>query len=58
MHEYDVTLSVSYMEIYRDEVYDLFVERETVSHVLAIYQSSLPTTHPLPIGAQVTSQGE
>jgi hypothetical protein len=32
MHEYDVTLSVSYMEIYRDEVYDLLVDRESVSH--------------------------
>ncbi|KAI0281792.1 P-loop containing nucleoside triphosphate hydrolase protein [Russula aff. rugulosa BPL654] len=29
MHGYDVTLSASYMEIYRDEVYDLFVDRET-----------------------------
>lgn len=36
IHEYDVTLSVSYMEIYRDEVYDLLVDRETVSHLLAV----------------------
>ena len=34
MHDYDVTLSASYMEIYRDEVYDLFVDRETVRFVL------------------------
>lgn len=34
MHEYDVTLSVSYMEIYRDEVYDLLVDRESVSYAL------------------------
>lgn len=34
MHEYDVTLSASYMEIYRDEVYDLFVDRETVGLVI------------------------
>jgi len=34
MHEYDVVVSVSYMEIYREEVYDLFVDRETVSHIL------------------------
>lgn len=27
-----VELSVSYMEIYKDEVYDLLVNRETVSH--------------------------
>jgi hypothetical protein len=33
MHGYDVTLSASYMEIYRDEVYDLFVDRETVGLV-------------------------
>ena len=34
MHDYDVTLSASYMEIYRDEVYDLFVDRENVGRVL------------------------
>jgi hypothetical protein len=34
MHDYDVTISASYMEIYRDEVYDLFVDRETVGLVL------------------------
>jgi len=34
MNEDDVTLSVSYMEIYRDEVYDLLVDRESVSHAL------------------------
>jgi kinesin family protein 22 len=28
--EHDVSLSVSYMEIYKDEVYDLFVPREGV----------------------------
>jgi kinesin family protein 22 len=33
--EDDVSLSVSYMEIYRDEVYDLLVDRETVGHVFA-----------------------
>jgi hypothetical protein len=37
MHEYDVTLSTSYMEIYRDEVYDLLVDRQTVSHALSVY---------------------
>lgn len=31
----DVSLSVSYMEIYRDEVYDLLVDRETVSHIFS-----------------------
>jgi hypothetical protein len=40
MHGYDVTLSASYMEIYRDEVYDLFVDRETVGLVLSISQRS------------------
>jgi hypothetical protein len=34
MRDYDVTLFASYMEIYRDEVYDLFVDRETVGLVL------------------------
>jgi hypothetical protein len=34
MDEYNVSLSVSYMEIYRDEVYDLLVDRESVSHTL------------------------
>ncbi|KAH9975366.1 P-loop containing nucleoside triphosphate hydrolase protein [Lactifluus volemus] len=29
MNECDVSLSMSYMEIYRDEVYDLLVDRET-----------------------------
>ncbi|KAI0254619.1 P-loop containing nucleoside triphosphate hydrolase protein [Lactifluus subvellereus] len=29
MCEYDISLSVSYMEIYRDEIYDLLVDRET-----------------------------
>jgi hypothetical protein len=33
MNECDVSLSMSYMEIYRDEVYDLLVDRETVRHV-------------------------
>jgi hypothetical protein len=40
MHDYDVTLSASYMEIYRDEVYDLFVDRETVGLVLSLFQGS------------------
>jgi hypothetical protein len=40
MHGYDVTLSASYMEIYRDEVYDLFVDRETVGLVLSVFQGS------------------
>lgn len=40
MHDYDVTLSASYMEIYRDEVYDLFVDRETVGLVLIVFQGS------------------
>lgn len=31
----DASLSVSYMEIYRDEVYDLLVDRETVGHIFA-----------------------
>lgn len=34
MPDCDVSLSASYMEIYRDEVYDLFVDRETVGPVL------------------------
>jgi hypothetical protein len=33
--ESDVSLSVSYMEIYRDEVYDLLVDRDTVGHAFA-----------------------
>jgi hypothetical protein len=37
MHEYDVTFSTSYMEIYRDEVYDLLVDRQTVSHALSVH---------------------
>jgi Kinesin motor domain len=40
MHEYDVSLSVSYMEIYRDEVYDLLVDRDSVSHTFSVYQDS------------------
>jgi hypothetical protein len=40
VHGYDVTLSASYMEIYRDEVYDLFVDRETVGLVLSVFQGS------------------
>jgi hypothetical protein len=39
MRESDVTLSASYMEIYRDEVYDLFVDRETVGLILALARS-------------------
>jgi hypothetical protein len=37
MCECDVSLSASYMEIYRDEVYDLLVDRETVGHAFAVY---------------------
>lgn len=32
MSEKTVSLSLSYMEIYKDEAYDLLVPRETVSH--------------------------
>lgn len=35
MCECDISLSASYMEIYRDEVYDLLVDRETVGHAFA-----------------------
>jgi hypothetical protein len=58
--EYDVSLSVSYMEIYRDEVYDLLVDRDTVSHVFAVRSEKELILHanPLPVGPQVTSQGE
>ena len=31
----DASLSVSYTEIYRDEVYDLLVDRDTVGHIFA-----------------------
>jgi hypothetical protein len=44
MHGYDVSLSVSYMEIYRDEVYDLFVDRETVSHLYNLFRIILSFT--------------
>jgi hypothetical protein len=56
IQESDVTLSASYMEIYRDEVYDLFVDRETVGLVFAysgwyrLQESLLTTIHSLPIG--------
>ena len=48
MHEYDVTLSVSYMEIYRDEVYDLLVDRESVSYALTTFRIArlLDWPHP------------
>jgi hypothetical protein len=44
IRESDVTLSASYMEIYRDEVYDLFVDRETVGLVLAVYSGTIQGT--------------
>jgi hypothetical protein len=31
----DASLSISYTEIYRDEVYDLLVDRETVGRIFA-----------------------
>jgi hypothetical protein len=46
MREYDVTLSASYMEIYRDEVYDLFVDREAVGLVFCIF-GVVPSTREL-----------
>jgi kinesin family member 22 len=33
----DASLSVSYMEIYKDEVFDLLVDRESVGHVFAVF---------------------
>jgi len=33
LRRYGVTLAVSYMEIYKDEVYDLLVTRENVCHL-------------------------
>ena len=33
LRRYSVTLAVSYMEIYKDEVYDLLVTRENVGQV-------------------------
>jgi len=30
VHQYETSLSISYMEIYKDEVYDLLVTRENV----------------------------
>jgi hypothetical protein len=66
MSEYDVSLSMSYMEIYRDEVYDLLVDRETVRHVFHSLVMAMRTrfaelmchTTSLPAGPQITSQGE
>jgi kinesin family protein 22 len=34
LQKYETTLAVSYMEIYKDEVYDLFVTRENVRGLL------------------------
>jgi len=33
----DALLSVSYTEIYRDEVYDLLVDRDTVGHTMMTF---------------------
>lgn len=46
MRESDVMLSASYMEIYRDEVYDLFVDREAVGLVFT-YSGWYPPTREL-----------
>lgn len=36
IHQYETSLAVSYMEIYKDEVYDLLVTRENVSTLSAM----------------------
>ncbi len=52
----DIQLSVSYMEIYKDDVYDLLVTRENVClsrrHLCAVPLS------PLHVGSQTTSSRE
>lgn len=37
LRRYNVTLAVSYMEIYKDEVYDLLVTRENVRRVYILH---------------------
>lgn len=46
LRRYTVTLAVSYMEIYKDEVYDLLVTRENVSfspsvHLMQVVASAM-----------------
>ena len=62
LRRYTVTLAVSYMEIYKDEVYDLLVTRENVSsspsvcciiYVCASRFDKLP-----PLGPETSSAGE
>ena len=45
LQQYQITLEVSYMEIYKDEVYDLLVTRENVSasHLRVISTQSRKT---------------
>lgn len=40
-NQYDISLSVSYMEIYKDEVYDLLVTRENVCYLSSQFSASV-----------------
>lgn len=40
-NQYDISLSVSYMEIYKDEVYDLLVTRENVCCLSSQFSASV-----------------
>lgn len=53
---YNVSLAVSYMEIYKDEVYDLLVARENVSH--PIVEPSASYTEAKLEGSETSSTGE
>jgi hypothetical protein len=48
LRRYAVTLAVSYMEIYKDEVYDLLVTRENVSSDICSPLGLCSTTARLP----------
>lgn len=66
----DVSLSVSYMEIYKDECYDLLVDRDTVSTswLRALPRIRISNSRPftfryswmpfVPQGTQTSCQGE
>ena len=46
LRRYAVTLAVSYMEIYKDEVYDLLVTRENVRAQIYVFVESCLWLHP------------
>lgn len=52
--QYQVTLSMSYMEIYKDEVYDLLVNRENVC--VGYARTSFDSL--ILLGPETTSSGE